>query len=59
MIKILRFGGDNIVPKYIEFKHFNKDFPENHNIKYEKNNNCQIKMNGEWKITNLDNLSIL
>jgi hypothetical protein len=23
--------------------HFNKNFPENHNIKYEKNNNFLIK----------------
>lgn len=58
MIKILRLSGNNIIPKYIEFKHFNKDFPENHNIKYEKNNDCMIKKNGEWKITNLDNLLI-
>ena len=57
MIKILRLSGNNIIPKYIEFKHFNKDFPENHNIKYEKNNDCMIKKNGEWKITNIDNLS--
>jgi hypothetical protein len=57
MVKIFLHSGDNVVPKYIEFKHFNKNFPENHNIKYEKNNSCLIKHNGEWKITNLDNLS--
>ena len=57
MIKILRLSGDNIIPRYIEFKHFNKDFPENNNIKYEKNNDCLIKKDGEWKITNIDNLS--
>jgi len=27
MIKILKLSGDNIIPRYIEFKHFNKDFP--------------------------------
>ena len=57
MVKIFKHSGDNVVPRYIEFKHFNKNFPENHNIKYEKNNNCLIKRNGEWKITNLNNLS--
>ena len=57
MVKILSKGGDSIVPKYIEFKHFNKNFPENHNIKYEKNNSCLIKINDDWKIINLDYLS--
>ena len=57
MIKILRLSGDSIIPRYIEFKHFNKDFPENNNIKYEKNNDCLIKKDGEWKITNINNLS--
>uniref|UniRef100_A0A6C0CGI6 C2H2-type domain-containing protein n=1 Tax=viral metagenome TaxID=1070528 RepID=A0A6C0CGI6_9ZZZZ len=57
MIKILKLSGDNIIPRYIEFKHFNKDFPENNNIKYEKNNDCLIKKDGEWKITNIDSLS--
>ena len=57
MIKILRLSGDSIIPRYIEFKHFNKDFPENNNIKYEKNNDCLIKKDGEWKITNIDSLS--
>jgi hypothetical protein len=42
MIKILK-SGDNIIPKYIEF---NKNFPENHNIKYEKNKGCLIKTMG-------------
>jgi hypothetical protein len=57
MIKIIRLGFNTTIPKYIELKHFNKDFPENHNIKYEKNNDCYIKKNGEWKITNIDYLS--
>ena len=57
MIKIIRLGFNTTIPKYIELKHFNKDFPENHNIKYEKNNNCYVKKNGEWKITNIDYLS--
>jgi hypothetical protein len=57
MYNILRLSGNNIIPRYIEMKHFNKDFPENHNIKYEKNNTCLIKKNGEWKITNIEYLS--
>jgi hypothetical protein len=46
---IFLHSGNNIIPKYIEFKHFNKNFPENHNIKYEKN--------GEWKTTNINYLT--
>jgi len=49
MIKILK-SGDNIIPKYIEF---NKNFPENHNIKYEKNKGCLIKTMG---LANIDKL---
>ena len=57
MYNIIRLSGINVIPRYIEMKHFNKDFPENHNIKYEKNNNCLIKKNGEWRITNIEHLS--
>jgi len=34
IMDILLKSGNNIVPKYIEFKHFNDNFPENKNIKY-------------------------
>ncbi len=47
IMNILLKGGNNIVPKYIEFKHFNDNFPENKNIKYEKNNRCLIRKDGE------------
>ena len=57
MMRILLHSGDSIIPKYIEFKHFNKKFPENHNIKYENNNSCLIKAEGRWKLTNIDYLS--
>jgi len=57
IINILLKSGNNIVPKYIEFKHFNNKFPENKNIKYEKNNRCLIRENGEWKYTNIEELS--
>ena len=46
-----------LIPKYIELKHFNKEFPENHNIKYEKNKGCLIKNDNRWGLTNLDILS--
>ena len=48
MIQIFKCG-DNIIPKYIELKHFNKEFPENHNIKYEKNKGCLIKNSYELR----------
>ena len=57
MIRILELSGNLIIPKYIEFKHFNENFPENHNIKYEKNNECLVKRDGKWKITDLDYIS--
>jgi hypothetical protein len=56
MIQIFKCG-DNIIPKYIELKHFNKEFPENHNIKYEKNKGCLIKNDNKWGLTNLEILS--
>jgi|688.fasta_scaffold02753_41 hypothetical protein len=57
IMNILLKSGNNIVPKYIEFKHFNDNFPENKNIKYEKNNRCLIREKGEWKYTNIEQLS--
>ena len=57
IMNILLKGGNNIVPKYIELKHFNDNFPENKNIKYEKNNKCLIREKGEWKYTNIEQLS--
>ena len=41
--------------KYIEYKYFNEEFPENRNIKYE-NNNCLIRENGKWKMKDLNNI---
>ena len=43
--------------KYIEYKYFNEEFPENRNIKYE-NNNCLIREEGKWKSKNLNNMII-
>ena len=57
MIKIFELKGNFIITKYIEFKYFNKDFPENHNMKCEKNNECLIKKDGKWNITDLEYLA--
>ena len=57
IMNILVKGGNSIVPRYIELKHFNDNFPENKNIKYEKNNKCLIREKGEWKYTNIEQLS--
>ena len=43
--------------KYIEYKYFNEEFPENRNIKSE-NNNCLIREDGKWKSKNLNNMII-
>ena len=43
--------------KYIEYKYFNEEFPENKNIKY-KNNNCLIKEDGKWKSKHINNIII-
>ena len=43
--------------KYIEYKYFNEEFPENRNIKYE-NNYCLIREDGKWKSKNLNNMII-
>jgi hypothetical protein len=41
--------------KYIEYKYFNEEFPENKNITY-KNNNCLIKEDGKWKPKHINNM---
>ena len=48
---------DYIIPKYIELKHYNKDFPENHNIKYDKIKGCSIKNDGKWNVADIDYIS--
>jgi len=56
IIRILK-SGNNIIPNYIEYKHFNKDFPENHNIRYERNKGFLIKKNNNWSLINIDHLT--
>lgn len=55
-IKILR--SNNIIPTYIDYKHFNSDFPENNNILY-KNNICYIKSDDKWISKNINTLATL
>ena len=54
MMKILTMGPMKTIPNYIERKHFDKNFPENHNILYDnKSKICKIKENNTWKDTNV------
>ena len=47
--------GNKTIPLFIEYKHFNKDFPENHNIIYdEKTKKCKYKENDIWKNINVN-----
>ncbi len=55
MIEIFR-NGDYIIPKYIKLKHYNKEFPENHNIKY-TNDGCLVKVNNEWIYKDINDFS--
>ena len=56
-LKHLLMQGENTIPRYIEKKHFDKDFPENNNIAYMKDNLCQVYENNNWKKKNLVLLS--
>ncbi len=56
MIEIFKNSGDYIIPKYIKLKHYNKEFPENHNIKY-SNNGCLVKINNEWIYKDINDFS--
>lgn len=54
--KILQ-SGINTIPLYIEKKHFDKDFPENKNIKYTDDNKCRVMENNTWKEKDISLLS--
>jgi hypothetical protein len=56
MIEIFKNSGDYIIPKYIKLKHYNKEFPENHNIKY-TNDGCLVKINNEWIYKDINDFS--
>jgi hypothetical protein len=54
LIKILR--SNNSIPNYIGTKHFDIEFPENHNIKFHKNI-CYIRKDHKWQPIAIDKLS--
>ena len=56
IIKILT-SGQNTIPLYIEKKHFDKEFPENHNIKYTLENKCKVFEDNDWKEKDINHLS--
>lgn len=49
--------GMNTVPLYIERKHFDKNFPENKNIKYTDDNKCKVMEDNIWKEKDIGLLS--
>jgi uncharacterized C2H2 Zn-finger protein len=53
---VLKSVFSHMVCAYLEIKHFNELFPENHNIKH-ANNKFWIKHNNKWRITSLEKLS--
>lgn len=56
LLKILR-AGIHTIPKYIERKHFDKEFPENNNILYTKENKCKVLEDNNWKEKDISVLS--
>jgi len=56
-IKKLLESGMNTIPLYIEKKHFNKNFPENNNIKYTDDNKCKVLEDNLWKEKDIGLLS--
>ena len=58
MLDIVKSGSES-VPLFIKLKHFNKDYPENHNVLYDETlKHCKIKeSNDNWIHMNTDNVS--
>jgi len=56
IMKMLQ-SGINTVPLYIQKKHFDKEFPENNNIKYTNDNKCQVLVENSWKEKDINLLS--
>ena len=50
-------SGINTLPMYIEKKHFDKNFPENNNIVYTKENKCKVLEDNCWKEKDINLLS--
>ena len=56
-IKRILQAGTNTVPLYIKKKHFDKNFPENNNIKYSSDNKCRVMEENLWKEKDIGLLS--
>ena len=56
IMKILQ-SGTNTIPLYIKKKHFDKNFPENNNIKYSNDNKCQVLEDNYWQEKDIGLLS--
>ena len=56
-IRKILLSGANTLPKYIEKKHFDKDFPENKNILYTRENRCKVLEDDGWKEKDISLLS--
>jgi len=56
IVKMLT-SGLNTVPLYIKKKHFDKNFPENNNIKYSNDNKCQVLEDNCWQEKDIGLLS--
>jgi len=56
IMKMLQ-SGTNTVPLYIKKKHFDKNFPENNNIKYSNDNKCQVLEDNSWQEKDIGLLS--
>ena len=56
-IKRILQSGINTIPLYIEKKHFDKNFPENKNIKYTNDNKCHVMEDNLWKERDIGLLS--
>jgi hypothetical protein len=56
IMKILQ-SGTNTVSLYIKKKHFDKNFPENNNIKYSNDNKCQVMEDNCWQEKDIGLLS--
>jgi len=56
IMKMLQ-SGTNTIPLYIKKKHFDKNFPENNNIKYSNDNKCQVLEDNSWQEKDIGLLS--
>jgi hypothetical protein len=56
IVKMLT-SGLNTIPLYIEKKHFDKNFPENNNIKYSNDNKCRVLEDNSWNEKDIGMLS--